>query len=152
MTNTVRGLKCDKCGMRFTGSPDSTTVMWDPEDEQVQRPQAVFLHKTCVTEELDHAYIYCGGGAWFSTQDQVASRLLELDCQFIRSSGPDTPSPPSCHHALSPNEVLPFRGRLNTTPTRTVRSPRESLSTASLRSYTSLPSRVFARPMRSASS
>jgi hypothetical protein len=73
MTNSVRGLKCDKCGMRFAGSPDSTTVMWDPEDEQVQRPQVVFLHKTCVTEELDRAYLYCGGGAWFSTQDQVAS-------------------------------------------------------------------------------
>jgi hypothetical protein len=76
MSNEQRGLRCDVCGRRFAGDPDYSTVLWEKDTdgrEPAPGPEVLFLHKACLTEATDRAYVYCGGGAWSAKQDQIDS-------------------------------------------------------------------------------
>jgi hypothetical protein len=76
MIDEQRGLWCDVCGRRFAGDPGETTVLWEKDTfrrEAAPGPEVLFLHIGCITEAIDRAYVYCGGGAWSARQDQIDS-------------------------------------------------------------------------------
>jgi hypothetical protein len=76
MSNEQRGLRCDVCGRRFAGDPGETVVLWEKYTDTREAPpgpEVVFLHKACLTEAIDRAYVCSGGGAWHAKQDQIDS-------------------------------------------------------------------------------